>query len=239
MQLQEKRRKLESELETAQERGYLDEVASLRLRLDGLLSDSDIDFAYTKERPEKKLYQHYLARMRDTGQTNLNLDVVDLQAFRWQYIMAAGPGGPQSREDREFSQLYRNFMLYPQELVPILDQQLKDSALEWACEEENLGFDGMERVENEQRAREMHQSVFKVRPYAGETRVNMRDLNPQGESQPSQNFFVAETEKLTRSLPYRHRQDRLHQRSRYSCDSHHPRYETRYASLVRLRPLDE
>ena len=72
-------------------------------------------------------------------------------------------------------------MLYPQELVPILDQQLKDSALEWACEEVNLGIDGMERMENEQRAREMHQSVFKVRPYAGETRVNMRDLNPQGE----------------------------------------------------------
>lgn len=117
--------------------------------------------------------------MRDTGQTNLNLDVVDLQAFRWQHITV---GGPQTREDREFSQLYNNFMLYPQELVPILDQQLKDSALEWACEEENLGFDGMERVENEQRAREMHQSVFKVRPYAGETRANMRDLNPQGES---------------------------------------------------------
>ncbi|GAA5947683.1 hypothetical protein JCM3765_001031 [Sporobolomyces pararoseus] len=175
-QLQEKRRRLETELDRAQQRGYLDEVSTLRQRIDNLLADTDIDFAYTKERPEKKLYQHYLARMRDTGQTNLNLDVVDLQAFRWQQIMV---GGPQTREDREFSQLYNNFMLYPQELVPILDQQLKDSALEWACEEENLGIDGMERVENEQRAREMHQSVFKVRPYAGETRANMRDLNPQ------------------------------------------------------------
>jgi hypothetical protein len=34
-------------------------------------------------------------------------------------------------------ELYRNFLLYPQELVPILDQQLKDAALEWACAEEN------------------------------------------------------------------------------------------------------
>lgn len=199
-QLREKRRTLEAELAAAQGRGFLDEVATLRLRLDALLADSDIDFAYTKERPDKKLYQHYLARMRDTGQTNLNLDVVDLQAFRWQYIMAAGGGAAPSREDREFGQLYRNFMLYPQELVPILDQQLKDSALEWACEEENLGFDGMERVENEQRAREMHQSVFKVRPYAGETRVNMRELNPQGDHFFFFSLLVSERwQKLTRS----------------------------------------
>ncbi|GAA5881315.1 hypothetical protein JCM16303_000125 [Sporobolomyces ruberrimus] len=178
-QLRAKRDGLERELDEAQHRGHLDEVATLRLRIDALISDSDVDFAYTKERPEKRLYQSYLARMRDTGQTNLNLDVIDLHAFRWQQIMARQPGETLSRHDKDFSQLYRNFMLYPQELVPILDQQLKDSALEWACEEENLGFDGMERMENEQRAREMHQSVFKVRPYAGETRVNMRNLNPQ------------------------------------------------------------
>jgi DNA replication licensing factor MCM4 len=162
--------------------------------------------------------------MRDTGQTNLNLDVVDLQAFRWQQIMAAGPGGPQSREDREFSQLYRNFMLYPQELVPILDQQLKDSALEWACEEENLGIDGMERVENEQRAREMHQSVFKVRPYAGETRVNMRDLNPQGQFL---SLHLSVLPQIDEKEKCRHRQDRLHQGFGNSSDPYHSGYETR------------
>lgn len=167
-------------MKSAADRGHLDEVATLRQHLSNLIADSEIDFAYTKEPPNKKLYQHYLARMRDTGQTNLNLDVVDLHAFRWRQIIENSMG-TLSKEDKDFSQLYRNFMLYPQELVPILDQQLKDSALEWACEEVNLGIDGMERMENEQRAREMHQSVFKVRPYAGETRVNMRDLNPQGE----------------------------------------------------------
>ncbi|GAA5935796.1 MCM DNA helicase complex subunit MCM4 [Sporobolomyces koalae] len=177
-QLRMKREGLERELDAAQEAGYLDEVAALRKRLEVILPDSDVDFAYTKEPAHKKLYQHYLARMRDTGQTNLNLDLVDLQAFRWRHTIA-DPAGPQTKDDKEFGKLYHNFKLYPQELVPILDQQLKDSALEWACAEENLGFDGMERMENEQRARDMHQSVFKVRPYAGETRVNMRDLNPQ------------------------------------------------------------
>lgn len=177
-QLRNKREGIEQQLKSAADRGHLDEVATLRQHLSNLLPDSEVDFAYTKEPPNKKLYQHYLARMRDTGQTNLNLDVVDLHAFRWRQIIE-NPSGAQTKEDKDFSQLYRNFMLYPQELVPILDQQLKDSALEWACEEVNLGIDGMERMENEQRAREMHQSVFKVRPYAGETRVNMRDLNPQ------------------------------------------------------------
>ncbi|GAA5876263.1 hypothetical protein JCM8547_003751 [Rhodosporidiobolus lusitaniae] len=177
-QNQNKRADLEAKLQTAQLHGELDTAAHLRSQLVKLPADADIEFAYTKEAPQKKLYQHYLARMRDTGQTNLNLDVVDLLAFRWRETQQR-VGGPRTREDREYKQLYRNFLLYPQELVPILDQQLKDSALEWACAEENLGEDGPQRAENEARARDMHAAVFKVRPYANEERVNMRELNPQ------------------------------------------------------------
>ncbi|GAA5977457.1 hypothetical protein JCM11641_000969 [Rhodosporidiobolus odoratus] len=177
-QNQKKRADLEAQLSTSNLNGELDTSAHLRHQLSKLPLDSEIEFAYVKEPPHKKLYQHYLSRMRDSGQTNLNLDVVDLLAFRWRETQQRA-GGPRSREDREYSQLYRNFLLYPQELVPILDQQLKDSALEWACEEENLGLDGPQRSENEARAREMHGSVFKVRPYCGERRVNMRELNPQ------------------------------------------------------------
>lgn len=173
-----KREELEGKIHDAHMRGELDTVAMYRNQLAKVPLDSEIDFAYTKERPETKLYQRYLERMRDTGQTNLNLDVVDLLAFRWRETQQGGV--IRNREDREYAQLYRNFLLYPQELVPILDQQLKDAALEWACAEENLG-EGPTRLENEQRAREMHGAVFKVRPYANETRVNMRDLNPQGE----------------------------------------------------------
>lgn len=169
--------------------GELDTVAHLRAQLAKVPQDSDIEFAYTKEHPDKKLYQHHLSRMRDTGQTNLNLDVVDLLAFRWRETQQSG-AQPRTREDREYAQLYKNFLLYPQELVPILDQQLKDSALEWACAEENLG-DGPARLENEQRAREMHGAVFKVRPYAGENKVNMRELNPQGASSPLAVLFLS------------------------------------------------
>ncbi|BGP44130.1 MCM DNA helicase complex subunit [Rhodotorula kratochvilovae] len=171
-----KREEIEGAMAEAHLHGELDTVAHLRAQLAKVPQDADIEFAYTKEHPDKKLYQHHLARMRDTGQTNLNLDVVDLLAFRWRETQREG--GARTREDREYSQLYKNFLLYPQELVPILDQQLKDSALEWACAEENLG-DGPMRTENEQRAREMHGAVFKVRPYAGENKVNMRELNPQ------------------------------------------------------------
>jgi hypothetical protein len=178
-QNQIKRAALEEKLADANLHGELDTSAHLRAQLAKLPTDADIEFAYTKEPPQKKLYQHYLARMRDTGQTNLNLDIVDLLAFRWRETIQR-EGGPRQREDREYKQLYRNFLLYPQELVPILDQQLKDSALEWACAEENLGPDGPIRAENEARAREMHAAVFKVRPYANEERVNMRELNPQG-----------------------------------------------------------
>ncbi|GAA5831653.1 hypothetical protein JCM11251_000782 [Rhodosporidiobolus azoricus] len=177
-QNQQKRADLEAQLTTAATHGELDTAAHLRAQLAKLPADGDIEFAYTKESPQKKLYQHYLARMRDTGQTNLNLDIVDLLAFRWRETQQRA-NGPRTREDREYAQLYRNFLLYPQELVPILDQQLKDSALEWACAEENLGPDGLARAENEGRAREMHGAVFKVRPYANEERVNMRELNPQ------------------------------------------------------------
>ncbi|GAA5944321.1 hypothetical protein JCM10213_003225 [Rhodosporidiobolus nylandii] len=177
-QTQQKRAALQAQLDAATSASELDTAAYVRSQLVKLPGDSEIEFAYTKEPPTKKLYQTYLQRMRDSGQTNLNLDVVDLLAFRWRETQQR-QGGPRSREDREYAQLYRNFLLYPQELVPILDQQLKDSALEWACAEENLGPDGPARAENEARAREMHGAVFKVRPYANETRVNMRELNPQ------------------------------------------------------------
>lgn len=144
-------------------------------------SDADklagaIDYAYVKERPEKKMYQHYLERMRDTGQTNLNLDVTDLLAFRHQERNRA----PVSKRDKEFGQLYKNLQNYPQEIIPILDQVLKDCALDWAYD--NLGS-ANQRAENTQRAEQMEAAVFKVRPFGGMRKANMRDLNPQGDSE--------------------------------------------------------
>lgn len=132
---------------------------------------NSIEFAHAKELPEKKMYQYYLERMRETGQTNLNLDVLDLQAFR--------EGHKTKKRDVEYHQLYRNLMLYPQEIIPILDQVLKDSALDWAWD--NLGGP-LAKADNTARAEQMEVSVFKVRPFGGERKVNMRELNPQGPS---------------------------------------------------------
>lgn len=137
---------------------------------------SMIECAYRKERPEKKMYQYYLERMRETGQTNLNLDVLDLLAFR-------SSEGEQmrnqrkSKKDQEYYQLYNNLMLYPQEIIPILDQVLKDCAVDWA--ENNLGGVS-DRVDNLVRAEALLAASFKVRPFGGERKVNMRELNPQG-----------------------------------------------------------
>ncbi|ORY57703.1 MCM2/3/5 family-domain-containing protein [Leucosporidium creatinivorum] len=133
-----------------------------------------VDFAYTKERPEKKMYQYYLERMRETGQTNLNLDVIDLLAFR--HKETSREGGAKSKKDKEYAQLFHNLQNYPQEIIPILDQVLKDCALDWAWN--NLGGSS-QRAENTMRAEQMESSVFKVRPFGGTRNVNMRELNPQ------------------------------------------------------------
>lgn len=141
-------------------------------RLDEAQDEEDrgmVELAYGKERPEKKMYQYYLERMRETGQTNLNLDVLDLLAFR--------DGQNKKTKDLEYHQLYRNLINYPQEIIPILDQVLKDCALDWAWN--NLGG-AANRVENTARAETMEGSVFKVRPFGGDRKVNMRELNPQG-----------------------------------------------------------
>jgi DNA replication licensing factor MCM4 len=139
-------------------------------------STGAVEWAYTKERPEKRMYQYYLERMRETGQTNLNLDVIDLLAFRHQ---EADRDGARSKKDKEYAQLYHNLQNYPQEIIPILDQVLKDCALDWAWN--NLGG-ASQRAENTQRAEQMEGAVFKVRPIGGTRKVNMRELNPQGKS---------------------------------------------------------
>lgn len=135
---------------------------------EGKGNEESIEFAHGKERPEKRMYQHYLERMRETGQTNLNLDISDLLAFR---------AGQRSQRDLKYHQLAHNLLLYPQEIIPILDQVLKDCAIDWA--ENNLGGEAS-KADNIARAEAMLGSSFKVRPFGGEKRTDMRQLNPQG-----------------------------------------------------------
>ncbi|TIB11554.1 hypothetical protein E3P89_02259 [Wallemia ichthyophaga] len=108
---------------------------------------------------ENVLYESYLRKMRFTGQTNLNLDMNNLISF------------PQSRK------LYSQLQKYPQEIIPIMDQVLKDVMLE-------LGEEDAERDEQrigqqawDEELGELMSKVYKVRPFNLPS-VNMRELNP-------------------------------------------------------------
>lgn len=121
---------------------------------------------------EEVLYERYLSQLRETGQTNLNLDALNLLAY------------PPTKK------LYHQLANYPQEVIPIMDQVLRDVMIETAQEElegsQNRYADGqlgeLELRVLEEEVREVEGRVFKVRPFGGERSVNMRDLNPGGES---------------------------------------------------------
>lgn len=117
------------------------------------------------ENGERRLYQGYLRKMRLTSQSSLNLDVVNLSAYP--------PTG----------KLYTQLMKYPQELVPIMDQVLKDCMIAVAEEdaegEAARGEDGAYEVTQEE-IDDMAGRVYMVRPFGFEP-INMRNLNPSGE----------------------------------------------------------
>ncbi|KAJ6629243.1 MCM2/3/5 family-domain-containing protein [Mycena sp. CBHHK59/15] len=110
---------------------------------------------------EKLLYENYLRQMRQTGETNLNLDVVNLLAY------------PPSKK------LHAQLVKYPQEVIPAMDQVLKDLMLETADMDQREGLDGMEGGQGDEEIADIMNKVYKVRPF-GLKSVNMRELNPTG-----------------------------------------------------------
>ncbi|KAJ1029682.1 hypothetical protein NDA13_002925 [Ustilago tritici] len=108
---------------------------------------------------ERLVYQGYLLRMRITDQTNLNLRISDLEAY------------PPSKR------LKMQLIRYPQEMVPIMDQVLKDEMLEMAYEDQKEGRQGMGGDMGLAEIELMETKLYKVRPYGAEA-INMRDLNP-------------------------------------------------------------
>jgi DNA replication licensing factor MCM4 len=115
----------------------------------------------TPEEGEVLLYETYMRRMRQTGDTNLNLDMTNLLAY------------PPSK--KLHSQLFK----YPQEVIPAMDQVLKDLMLEIADMDQLAGMEGMEGVDGEEEIADIMGRVYKVRPF-GLPSVNMRELNPTG-----------------------------------------------------------
>ncbi|CAA7268765.1 unnamed protein product [Cyclocybe aegerita] len=111
------------------------------------------------EEGEVLLYEGYFRRMRQTGETNLNLDVVNLLAY------------PASKK------LHGQFLKYPQEVIPAMDQVLKDLMLDTAEMDQQAGMEGMEGKEGDEEISEILGRIYKVRPF-GVPSVNMRGLNP-------------------------------------------------------------
>ncbi|PVG01629.1 putative replication licensing factor MCM4 [Serendipita vermifera] len=108
---------------------------------------------------ERILYEDLLRKMRITGQTNLNLDMTNLQAY------------PPTRK------LHSQLIKYPQEIIPVMDQVLKDLMIAIAEEDASNEMEGMIGEEGEEEINDIMGKVYKVRPWGGET-CNMRDLNP-------------------------------------------------------------
>ncbi|KAF8814423.1 cell division control protein 54 [Phlegmacium glaucopus] len=104
-------------------------------------------------------YETYFRRMRQTGETNLNLDVVNLVAY------------PPSKK------LHSQLLKYPQEVIPAMDQVLKDLMLDIADMDHEAGLEGMQGAEVEEEISDIMGRVYKVRPF-GLPAVNMRSLNP-------------------------------------------------------------
>lgn len=110
---------------------------------------------------EVPLYEEYMRRMRTTGVTNLNLDVVNLLAY------------PPARR------LHAQLQKYPQEVIPAMDQSLKDMMLETAERDQQSGMEDMLGQHGEAEIADIMGKVYKVRPF-GLSDINMRELNPTG-----------------------------------------------------------
>ncbi|CAO1616067.1 unnamed protein product [Sympodiomycopsis kandeliae] len=109
---------------------------------------------------EFRLYEAYLRRMRQTDQTSLNLRAADLAAF------------PPTKKLAHF------LVKYPNEVIPIMDQVLKDEMIDMAYDDNKEGRDGMQGGEAGQQEIEIIEGrMYKVRPF-GLDAINMRNLNP-------------------------------------------------------------
>lgn len=115
------------------------------------------------EEGEVLLYEIYLRRLRITGQTDLNLDMLNLASY------------PPSKK------LHSQLVKYPQEVVPAMDQVLKDLMLEIAEADQRSGEEGMTGAEGDEEIADIMSKIYKVRPF-GLPAVNMRELNPTGMS---------------------------------------------------------
>lgn len=114
----------------------------------------------TEADAEFLLYESYLRRMRLTDQTSLNLRAADLAAYPPTHKLA------------------HLLVKYPNEVIPIMDQVLKDEMIELAYEDQKESRLGMEGEIGQEEIEILEGRSFKVRAF-GLDAINMRNLNPQ------------------------------------------------------------
>jgi len=113
------------------------------------------------EEAEKLMYESYLRTMRQISETNLNLDIVNLLAYL-----------PSKK-------LHTQLLKYPQEVIPTMDQVLKDCMIDLAEVDQTVGMEGMVGKQGEEEMAEIFGKVYKVRLFGIQV-GNMRGLNPSG-----------------------------------------------------------
>ncbi|EMR08307.1 hypothetical protein PNEG_03150 [Pneumocystis murina B123] len=96
------------------------------------------------------LYVNMLKQMYDLDLTNLNLDARDLECY------------PPTKK------LHHQLQAYPQEIIPIMDQTIKEYMLD-------MLIDGRA---NETEISKVENNIYKVRPFGLSKTINIRDLNP-------------------------------------------------------------
>lgn len=98
---------------------------------------------------EELYYIKQLNEMRELGTSNLNLNARNLLAFK------------------QTEELYYQLLNYPQEVISIMDQTIKDCMVSLVVDNQL-----------EHQLDEIESKFYKVRPYNVETKKGMRELNP-------------------------------------------------------------
>ncbi|SJM87267.1 probable DNA replication licensing factor MCM4 [Zygosaccharomyces bailii] len=98
---------------------------------------------------EDSYYVKQLNEMRELGTSNLNLDARNLLAYK------------------PTEELYYQLLNYPQEVISIMDQTIKDCMVSLVVDN-NIEYD-LDDIETK---------LYKIRPYNVETHRGMRELNP-------------------------------------------------------------
>lgn len=102
------------------------------------------------ELDEELYYVDELNQMRNLGTSNLNLDAKNLLAYT------------------VTRKLYQQLQDYPQEVIPIMDQTIKDCMVQLVLDND-LDFN----------ISEIEGSIYKARPHNVSTQKDMRELNPE------------------------------------------------------------